>query len=259
MTKCIQLADLNHLVKRLQKRPRLLVFTGAGVSTGSGIPDFRGPDGLWTKSTPVYFKDFLLSHEERVRHWTYKLEGWDSFRHARPNRAHQALAQLDHQGRLHTLVTQNIDGLHQLAGHSNERIIELHGTNRLVQCVSCLRSVKPDPIFAEFSRTRKPPRCPCGGFLKPATVSFGQAMPQEKIERALTAASQAQVVCSIGSTLEVEPAASVPRTASQCGAFYVVINRGPTAHDQIADLRIEGDVNILLPELTSVLDKGTGR
>jgi NAD-dependent deacetylase len=247
--------ELAPLVERLRGRRRLLVFTGAGISTGSGIPDFRGPDGLWKKWTPVYYQEFLASHEARVRHWQFKLQGWTGFRDARPNAAHGALARLDRMGFLDAVVTQNIDGLHQLAGHRPERVIELHGTNRMVECVRCGKRGDPDPVYSEFARTGDPPRCGCGGFLKPATVSFGQAMPQDKMTQAFEAAARAEVVCSIGSTLEVEPAASVPRAAQQSGAFYAVINRGSTAHDAIADLRIEGDVNHILPALASELER----
>lgn len=249
------LKELGPLVERLRVRPRFLVFTGAGISTGSGIPDFRGPQGVWKKWTPVYYQEFLTSHEARVRHWQYKLEGWAGFRDASPNAAHRALARLDRQGRLDALVTQNIDGLHQLAGHPPGRVIELHGTNRMVECVACGDRRDPDPVYSEFGRTGDPPRCGCGGFLKPATVSFGQAMPRDKMEEAFMAAGRAEVVCSIGSTLEVEPAASVPRTAQRGGAFYAIINRGPTAHDAVADLRIEGDVNRILPELADRLER----
>ncbi len=252
------LPELTPLVDRLRGRPRFLVFTGAGISTGSGIPDFRGPQGVWKKWAPVYYQEFLVSHEARIRHWQYKLEGWEGFRDAKPNSAHRALSRLDRQGRLDALVTQNIDGLHQLAGHPPGRVIELHGTNRMVECIGCGSRRDPDPVYSKFARTGDPPQCTCGGFLKPATVSFGQAMPRDKLEQAFEAAGRAQVVCSIGSTLEVEPAASVPRAAQQDGAFYAIINRGPTAHDTIADLKIEGDVNRILPELADRLERRPG-
>ncbi|MCY3775196.1 MAG: Sir2 family NAD-dependent protein deacetylase [Candidatus Aminicenantes bacterium] len=241
--------ELAPLVEKLRGRPRFLVFTGAGISTGSGIPDFRGPQGIWKKWTPVYYQEFLSSREARIRHWQYKLEGWEGFRDAKPNAAHRALSRLDRRGRLDTVVTQNIDGLHQLAGHPPGRVIELHGTNRMVECTGCGARQDPDPVYSEFARTGDPPRCSCGGFLKPATVSFGQAMPRDKLASAFEAAARAQVVCSIGSTLEVEPAASVPRAAHQGGAFYAIINRGATAHDRIADLKVEADVNRVLPVL----------
>ncbi len=238
----VQLATL------LDEADRVLAFTGAGISTASGIPDFRGPQGLWKKWQPVYYDEFMSSHEARVRHWDFKLQGWDEMRDAQPNPAHLALYELDRIGRLDSLVTQNIDGLHQLAGHPEERVIELHGTNRKIECQTCGQISDPDPAFEEFKGTGEPPLCSCEGFLKPATVSFGQAMPQDKLREAFVAASRADLVIAVGSTLEVEPAASVPRSAKENGAVYVIINQGPTAHDQLADLRIEGDATQALPE-----------
>ncbi len=240
---------------RLTTAKKVLVFTGAGISTGSGIPDFRGPNGLWKRWVPVYFDEFLSSHEARVRHWEYKLEGWPGFRAARPNAAHQALVDLERMGRLDLLVTQNIDGLHQMAGNSPKRVIELHGSNRRIECVQCGKDSDPDSVFERFRTTRQPPVCECGGFLKPATVSFGQAMPMDKLRAAFETARQADLAISVGSTLEVAPAASVPRTAHAAGAFYVIVNRGPTAHDDLADLRIAGDAGVVLPAVVQILGR----
>ncbi len=234
------------LVEQLSTARRLLIFTGAGISTGSGIPDFRGPKGLWTKFQPVYYQDFISSHEARVEHWTYKLTGWKEFREARPNAGHRALVELDESGIVSAVVTQNIDGLHQLAGHSDEMVVELHGTNRKIECCTCGQRDEPDPYFDRFEATREPPLCGCGGFLKPATISFGQAMPIDKMEAALQAAERSDMVLAIGSTLEVHPAASVPVRAQQTGSFYAILNMGPTAHDEIADLKIDGDASEIL-------------
>lgn len=226
---------------------RMLVFTGAGISTGSGIPDFRGPSGVWTRRKPVMFEDFMTSEESRVEHWDYKLEGWEAFRDAQPNAAHKALALLDRMGKVAWVVTQNIDGLHQAAGHSPEKVLELHGTNRAVECLSCGRRGDPEPAFQEFRKTRRCPRCACGGLLKTATVSFGQQLPPALLAAAFQAAKESDLVVSIGSTLTVEPAASVPRLAQGQGTKYAIINQGPTAHDEIADLRLEGDATDILP------------
>ncbi|MEE8586002.1 MAG: Sir2 family NAD-dependent protein deacetylase [Acidobacteriota bacterium] len=236
----------SRLASRLRASRFVLVFTGAGISTGSGIPDFRGPKGLWNKYQPVYYDEFMSSHEARIRHWQFKLDGWKEFRDARPNPGHLALFELDQMGHIHKIVTQNIDGLHQLAGHDDERVIEVHGTARKVECCSCKRWMDPDPVFDEFEKTGQPPLCECGGFLKTATVSFGQPMPADKMQQAYEAAQSCDLVLSIGSTLEVEPAASVPRVAKECGAHYAILNLGPTAHDRIADLRLEGDASQIL-------------
>lgn len=240
------LKEVRALGELLQRSRRILAFTGAGISTASGIPDFRGPQGIWQRWKPVYYQEFMASHEARVRHWEYKLEGWQAFREARPNAAHLALLELERARRLQAVVTQNIDGLHQLAGHAEERVIELHGTNRWVECQSCKKLSDPDPVFQEFARTRQPPLCRCGGFLKPATVSFGQEMPHDKLAQAFRLAETADLVLAVGSTLEVEPAASVPRQGKRSGASYAIVNRGPTAQDHLADLRIEGDAVAVL-------------
>jgi NAD-dependent deacetylase len=233
----------------LARARRVLVFTGAGVSTGSGIPDFRGEKGVWKSRRPVYFQDFLASEEARVEHWDYKLEGYEAFRDAKPNAAHEALVGLERRGRLELLVTQNIDGLHHEAGHAPDKVVELHGTNRVIRCLSCGAESEPAAAFAAFRRTRACPTCPCGGFLKPATVSFGQAMPQEPLAKAMRAARNADLVLALGSTLEVQPAASVPLAAQRKGVPYVIVNLGPTAHDPLAAVKLDGDVCAVVPEL----------
>ena len=159
----------------LERAERLLVFTGAGISTNSGIPDFRGPQGVWKTRQPVYFSQFLTSEEARIEYWEYKLESWPSMRDARPNAAHYAIVDLLRAERLLAVVTQNIDGLHQKAGIPEELVIELHGTNRWIECLTCRRRFEPQPLFDAFAATVRPPRCPhCTGWLKSATISFGQ-------------------------------------------------------------------------------------
>jgi NAD-dependent deacetylase len=226
-----------------------LIFTGAGISTGSGIPDFRGPQGVWTRRQPVYFQDFMTSEAARIEHWDYKLEGWDGFRAARPNAVHDAIVRLERAGKVLAVVTQNIDGLHALAGTSADRLVELHGTNLLVECQSCKWRGDPERHFEFFRANRKPPLCDCGGFLKPATISFGQSLDPQVLERAQEAAARADLVVALGSTLSVYPAASFPLLAAQRGVPYVIINRGATDHDNdpSVTLRIEADVAEILP------------
>ena len=233
----------------LRKTRQALIFTGAGISTGSGIPDFRGPQGVWTRRKPVYFQDFLNSEAARIEHWDYKLEGWDGFRNARPNAVHHAIVALEKAGKVLMVVTQNIDGLHALAGTDPQRLVELHGTNLLVECVNCGSRTDPQPHFEFFREHRKPPICGCGGFLKPATISFGQSLEPETLKRAEEAAMAADLVVALGSTLSVYPAASFPLMAAQRGIPYVVINRGATDHDHepALSLRIEGDVAEIFP------------
>jgi NAD-dependent protein deacetylase/lipoamidase len=240
---------IERLAAALLKAKQMLIFTGAGISTGSGIPDFRGPQGVWTRRKPVYFQDFLTSESARIEHWDYKLEGWEGFRNAQPNAVHRAIVDLEKAGKVLAVVTQNIDGLHSLAGTSPERLVELHGTNLLVECVSCNSRSDPAPHFEFFRAHRSPPLCHCGGFLKPATISFGQSLEPDTLARAEKAAMSADLVVALGSTLSVYPAASFPLMAAQRGAPYVVINRGPTDHDHnpSVSLRIEGDVAEIFP------------
>jgi NAD-dependent deacetylase len=240
------------LATLLRAARRILCFTGAGISTGSGIPDFRGPQGVWKKRQPVYFDDFMALEASRVEYWDQKAGGWAGFKAARPNATHEAIVRLGELGRLHMIVTQNIDGLHQAAGSPEDKVIEVHGTNRQVECVSCAKRTPPDEHVAAFLASRRPPRCACGGFLKFATISFGQALKPGVIERALRAATEADLALSLGSTLAVQPAASVPLAAAR-HAPYVVINRGETDHDRIATLRLEGDVAELLPPAVATL------
>jgi len=242
------------LADYLRASKKALIFTGAGISTGSGIPDFRGPQGVWTRRQPVYFHDFMMSEAARIEHWDYKLEGRDAFRDARPNAVHHAIVALEKAGKLRSVITQNIDGLHGLAGASAERLVELHGTNALVECQSCHWRGDPEPHFEYFRLNRKPPLCQCGGFLKPATISFGQNLSSIELERAGQAAMDADLVVALGSTLSVYPAASFPLVAAQHGAPYIVINRGATDHDRerCVTLRLEGEVGEIFPPAVDV-------
>ncbi len=237
------------LADYLRVSKQTLIFTGAGISTASGIPDFRGPQGVWTRRKPVYFHDFMTSEAARIEHWDYKLEARDAFRAAKPTAVHYAIVQLERAGKLCAVVTQNIDALHSLAGTSADRLVELHGTNRLVECQSCHWRGDPEPHFEDFRINRRPPLCECGGFLKPATISFGQSLNPGELERAQQAALEADLVVALGSTLSVYPAASFPLIAAERGAPYVIINRGATEHDEdrCVTLRLEEEVGAAFP------------
>jgi NAD-dependent deacetylase len=240
---------VNALSDYLRDSQRMMIFTGAGISTGSGIPAFRGPQGVWKKRQPVYFQDFMTSEAARIEHWDFKLEGWDGYRDAQPNAVHHAIVALENAGKVVAVVTQNIDGLHARAGTDRGRLVELHGTNLLIECVSCKTRSDPEPHFEFFRANRKPPLCHCGGFLKPATISFGQSLDPQVLKRAEQAAAHCDLVVALGSTLSVSPAASFPLLAAQGGVPYIVINRGPTDHDHepSVSLRIEGDVAEIFP------------
>lgn len=242
--------DFEEAVKLVSAAEKILVFTGAGVSTRSGIPDYRGPTGVWKERQPVYYDAFMSSEDSRVEYWQYKLETWPPMRDAEPNAAHRGIVELEAAGKLLLLVTQNIDGLHERAGLSRDRLVELHGTNNLVECQSCHEESDPDPHFDEFRRTGRAPICRCGGYLKPATISFGQSLKGFDLQRASGAAEEADLVISLGSSLSVYPASDVPLIAARRGVPYIIINRGQTAHDGLPEVsvRLEGDVVDLFPQ-----------
>lgn len=247
MLEAVSVDPILELAALLQQSRRVLAFTGAGISTGSGIPDFRGPGGVWTRRSPVTFQQFLASEDARVDYWEYKLEGHAEFRDAQPNTGHRALVELERRGVLGALVTQNIDGLHQAAGTSAGRLIELHGTNAFVECVRCEFREPSTRALELFERTRLPPTCPaCEAWLKPAVVMFGQALDMDLLARARREAARADLVLSLGSSLVVTPAADVPLVAVARRVPYVIINRGSTPHDHVATLCIDDDVGHVL-------------
>lgn len=247
-------AAAEKLGELLGRSHRALVFTGAGVSTGSGIPDFRGPQGVWKQRQPVYFQDFMASEAARVEYWEFKLEGYAAFRDAEPGPAHRAVAELERLGRVALVVTQNVDGLHQVAGTSRARLVELHGTNSEVECVECGRREPPARCMSEFEQTRRPPTCPeCGGLMKPAVVMFGQMLDMGGLERAREASENADLVLALGSSLVVTPAADIPLFGARRGAPYVIVNRGETPHDALATLRIDADVATVLPDAVAAI------
>jgi NAD-dependent deacetylase len=246
--------DLQPLVDLLRGAHSALIFTGAGISTRSNIPDFRGPQGVWSRRNPVYYQDFMGSEAMRVQYWEYKLEGYAAFRDAVPNAAHYAVAELERQGRVESVVTQNIDGLHQAAGTSRDKLIELHGTNAEVECVECGRRETPERCMEEFARLRVPPRCHvCNGLMKPAVVMFGQALDPELLERAKRSAERSDLVLALGSSLVVTPAANIPLFGAHRGVPYVIVNQGKTPHDLLATVLIDGDVAEVLPFAVSAL------
>ena len=216
----------------------LVVLTGAGVSTESGIPDFRSPGGLWTRYDPtkLTFDRFCSSAETRRQYWEMGNELYPALRDAQPNAAHRVLAALERRGGLRRIVTQNVDGLHQRAGSSAGAIIEIHGTALEVGCLSCGARQDRGSVQARFAAGEHDLRCPCGGLLKPATISFGQAMPERETAMAFADAAAADVFLVVGSSLAVYPAADLPRVAVEKGAPLVIVNRDPTPYDEVAEV-----------------------
>jgi NAD-dependent deacetylase len=245
------------LAKLLADARRCLVFTGAGISTGSGIPDFRGPNGVWKTKQPVYYQDFVASAAARREYWRFKLHGYATFRDARPNAAHHAIVELERAGKLECVVTQNVDGLHQAAGTSREKLVELHGTNAEVECTRCNLREPPERCMRDFERTQEPPQCTaCGALMKPAVVMFGQALDGKELERARQASARADLILALGSSLVVTPAADVPLVGARRGVPYVIVNRGGTPHDSLATLRIDADVVDVVPAAVKALTDG---
>ena len=243
---------IDELSKLLDASRRAVVFTGAGISTESGIPDFRSPGGFWSNNQPIYFKDFLASEEMRREAWRRKLAFEQSFKEAQPNRGHRAIAHLTNQGKVTGVITQNIDGLHQRSGVPEEKVIELHGNSTYAICLSCERRYELAPILAAFRIDEQPPECECGGFIKTATVSFGQPMPVEAMQNAKLETEACDLFLAVGSSLVVYPAAGFPALAKQRGARLVIINRDPTELDYLADLVLNTEIGETLGEVTGV-------
>jgi len=234
-------AQLERITEWLAGASTTVAFTGAGISTESGIPDFRSPGGVWATNRPVYFDEFLASAAARHEYWRQKLLTHQDFARAEPNPGHRVLARWEQLGKLAAVVTQNIDGLHQVAG--SRRVVELHGTARLVGCLACGARFDAETMLQRFIETEVPPDCPeCGGLTKHATVSFGQTLPPEILEEALNLSRQADLFLAMGSSLVVHPAASLPALARQAGARLVIINRDPTPLDDLADEVISASI-----------------
>jgi NAD-dependent deacetylase len=244
--------DLEVVRSWIRAAERVAVLTGAGISTESGIPDFRGPQGVWTRN-PDAEKMATLQHyvadpEVRKRAWRNRLESaaWT----AKPNAGHRALVDLERGGRLLALLTQNVDGLHQLAGSSSERMVEIHGTIHEVACLSCDERAPMERALARVRAGEEDPPCrSCGGLLKSATISFGQGLVAEDIDRAEQAARGCDLMLAIGTTLSVYPIAGVVPLAKACGARVVIVNAEPTEMDDVADAVLRGPIGELLPAL----------
>jgi len=246
---------LSQVAECLKDSRSAIAFTGAGISTESGIPDFRSPNGIWAKYQPVYYQDFLASADARFEYWRQKCEAARSFGDARPNVGHEILAQWEQSGRLRAVVTQNIDGLHQLAGSRD--VLELHGTARRTVCVACQALYEVEPLVEQFLATQQVPQCTsCGGWLKHATISFGQTLPPEVFQRSAMLCKQADFVLAIGTSLVVEPAASLPRLACQRGAKLMILNRTETGLDALAEFRLSGEIGETLAAIDRLLTKG---
>ncbi len=244
--------QVKKIADALYQRGPGMAFTGAGISTESGIPDYRGPNGLWSRQNPTYFRDFLADPAVRLRYWERRRARYPVLAAAEPNEGHRALARLQRAGFLDVIVTQNVDGLHQKAGSPPDRVIELHGTAHLIRCLSCearwpAESFDPGPPGTI-------PSCPwCGGLVKEATVAFGEPVPRKLLEQALALAEATPVMLVVGTSLAVVPAAHVPRRAARSGAFVAIINDEPTPLDREAHIVVRGQAGVTLAYLAALL------
>lgn len=251
-----QTEDHARLAQWIRDAQQAVAFTGAGMSTESGIPDFRSPGGIWSQSQPVLFQDFLRDADARREYWRQKAAAHVDFAAAHPNAGHTVLARWESAGYLCGVVTQNIDGLHQDAG--SKTVLELHGTARWVACLDCDQRYEPDALVKQFLHTNEVPLCPhCQGLLKHATISFGQSLPENVLETAITWTRQCDLFLAMGSSLVVEPAASLPRLAVRSGARLVIINRDGTNQDQSAAMVFHASIGETLTRVDHELTRLT--
>jgi NAD-dependent deacetylase len=244
--------DAAALADMIRESRRIVVFTGAGISTESGIPDFRSPGGIWTRMQPISFQDYLSDPQARRLSWQRRLEMEETWRTVRPNAGHHAVADLVAQGKASHVITQNIDGLHQLSGVPDEKLIELHGSTRYAICLDCGTRIEVADVLGHFTAHGDAPVCTqCGGLVKTATISFGQPMPEGEMARAEAAVKACDLMLVLGSSLTVYPAAGFPLLAKRMGAGLVILNREPTPLDPQADLAINAEIG---PTLQSVID-----
>ena len=227
------------VAEKIHSSKNLVFFTGAGISTESGISDYRSQGGIWDKFKPVYFDEFMSSNQARIKYWEQRLYMEKSLAKAKPNTGHKCIAELYHLRFLKHLITQNIDGLHQESGIPDNKIIELHGNTRRVRCMSCGMLFSWKKTQAMIDSGDMPPLCSCSGYLKPDTISFGQAMPVEETQQAVMLSSRSDVFIVVGSTLLVHPAASMPEYAKNNKASLVIINLSSTPSDGVCDILIQ--------------------
>jgi NAD-dependent protein deacetylase/lipoamidase len=241
------------LARLLAESNRAVVFTGAGISTESGIPDFRSPGGIWEKYKPVMYQDFVASDAAKREYWRQRFAREGAMLDAQPNRGHRAVEKLIRSGKVSTVITQNIDGLHQQSGIPEEKIIELHGNSTYATCLDCGARYEIPPIREAFLRDETLPLCNhCGGAVKTATISFGQSMPEDAMRAAQIEALQCDLFLAIGSSLVVYPAAGFPLMAKEHGARLVILTRDPTDLDRYADLVLNDEIGPVLGDVVGV-------
>jgi NAD-dependent deacetylase len=242
------------LAQMIDAAVRVVVFTGAGISTESGIPDFRSPGGVWSKMKPIQFKDFLTNAELRREGWTRTFTGVARWTGNQPNAGHHAVARLIAAGKATSIITQNVDNLHQDSGVPDDQVIELHGNASYATCLECGLRHELEVLKQSFLGAGEIPRCrECGGLVKPATISFGQPMPPEPMMRAQAESEACDLMLVLGSSLTVYPAAGFPLLAKRVGAKLAIVNRDPTDQDPYADLMLHDEIGATMSEVTQAL------
>ncbi len=250
-------ADLAPVADAVRSSRKMVVFTGAGISTESGIPDYRGPNGVWKTNRIPTVENVRTDKAGREERWEQQRRRYPEMEAREPNAGHQAIAQLERSGRVSAIVTQNIDGLHQKAGSDPEHVLELHGSSHWARCMTCGRRFPMAEIVARVAAGEQDPRCEvCGGVLRSSTILFGEALPEQTLRQAVEASSAADMMLVVGSSLAVKPAAQLPVLARRNGAGLVIVNREPTPLDDIAHAVVRGEAGPVLSTLTDLVLNG---
>ena len=246
------------IAQKISEGGKNVVFTGAGISTESGIPDYRSKGGIWDKFRPVYFNEFMSSKDARIEYWRRKSELYHDLMQAKPNLAHLSVVKLHKMALIEAVITQNIDGLHQESGLPDDKVIELHGNSRRVRCMRCGTITSIHEAQKRIEGGDLAPECECGGYLKPDTISFGQAMPEREVEKATNLSRNCDFFMVVGSNLLVQPAAHMPNYAKQNGAFLAIVNLSETPCDDMCDVLIRAKAGEVLHEIVKKVRKTVG-
>jgi NAD-dependent deacetylase len=242
------------IAEKIKKGGKSVVFTGAGISTESGIPDYRSQGGIWDKFRPVYFDEFMSSRDAREEYWRRWKELYKGITRAKPNTGHSSIARLYRMGLLSAVITQNVDGLHQQSGLADEKIIELHGNTTRIRCMACRKITSTEETQKRLDSGDPAPECECGGYLKPDTISFGQAMPVTEVEKATSLSQTCDFFLVVGSTLLVQPAAHMPIYAKQNRAFLAIVNLSETPCDDMCDVLIRAKAGDVLQRIVKEVE-----
>jgi NAD-dependent deacetylase len=246
--------EIARIAAKIKEGGNNVVFTGAGISTESGIPDYRSQGGIWDQNRPVYFDEFMSSKESRIEYWQRWMDLYKGIEQAQPNPAHLALARLHEMGLLQAVVTQNVDGLHQESGLPEEKMIELHGNTCRIRCMSCRQTTPIENVRQRLTAGDPAPECQCGGYLKPDTISLGQSMPVAEVEKAAALSQASNFFMVVGSTLLVQPAAHMPYYANNKGAFLAIINLSETPCDEMCDVLIREKAGVVLKKIVEEVE-----